>query len=619
MAFEATQLEPEPHQPGGGNPPGEAEEEEVVHETQGQDVQVPLTTHEEGIEEVYTPATKPRAKRRTKSPPKQRTTRQPKKSRMDDSFVEPPTVDDLEREEDAEGYPGVVYALYQCGLHKQHEMNGIISHTGVRSMYLLTILTKDNIEAACKSLESLPQDAGKCWIGQIQRNLILGLIRWAKIRYNTGKSLRADSFTRHDAMRMWDEILSEEIGTSDNTKVDMPTKFNPQKWPKEKERIVNFLSGQPARLDGASSLRYLTRKDLSQDEIDELSGIERREYLLQFKGRKFTQDNAMMYRHLKALFINTDHYAWIKEFDSTQDGRKAWLSICRHFDSDSAADRRLKQCEDVLKHLEYRNEVGNCPWEKFVTTLKDCFETLAEFEGEKTDKQKVKMMCERISHKAHRQVLTQCEIVLTNDDTKNDFEKAADSIGNRVVPRYAYDRQRISSVQRGRGDGRGGRGRGRGGRHGRGNGRGRDRGGRGRGNRDRDNNYGRNNRTSEWNLQTTVVDGVNVSDPNTNFTDEQYHTLYTAGYLPILRQRRSRNASSVDTRNIENRITDRIVAAIHQAQQHSTNNTSNQQNAPTAQPPLLLPPPPAVPEGQPTNGNQFGSHAYQQQQSRRGN
>ena len=239
--------------------------------------------------------------------------------------------------------------------------------------------------------------------------------------------------------------------------------------------------------------------------------------------------------------------------------------------------------------------------------------------------EKVDKLLEGIDQGAPQMIHNAKTVIRLDDNMKNDFtlacNKLSEFISKETIPSTSnrVGGNRTISAYRGRGAPRGGR-----------NPR-----GRGRGRTQRHNS--RLNTCPRYlspaqllarfpnanpNDTRTTINGVNVQDPNTEFTDDQYRTLVAANYVPtlkyrraVLRQQQRGSSSGVASLRTQNESLTRrlaVVEGIMNAQQSNETPTNAADETITVDSHSTRPN--SAPNGtrpnSASNGTQFGSGAY---------
>ena len=260
------------------------------------------------------------------------------------------------------------------------------------------------------------------------------------------------------------------------------------------------------------------------------------------RGTRYQSDNKTVYRKLKLALLDTEGWVWIQQFDATENGRSAWLSLLAHYDGPGEREKRIATAKGTLKTLYYRNERGNVNFEKYSSRMFDAFTILEENGIVYQPFEKVDKLLEGIDQGAPQMIHNAKTVIRLDDNMKNDFtlacNKLSEFISKETIPSTStrIGGGRNISSYREQGPPRSGRAQ-----------RGR---GRGRGQRyhSRLNSRPRYQNSPQLlqkysganpNDTRTTVNGVDVRDANTEFTQEQYQTLLNAAYVSTLKYRRA--------------------------------------------------------------------------------
>ena len=271
---------------------------------------------------------------------------------------------------------------------------------------------------------------------------------------------------------------------------------------------------------------------------DATSDIERRTYERSLAGLDYEEDNERLYNMLvKWTCDNSTAYAYIKPFESTKDGRGAWLALLGQVEGHAANNKRLVAVTLELSQnfngggLCYSGETSGHTWDRYAALLAMAYVIMEKLrQGTVTHPAtKVQRLLDGILCQNQLYIELGKNYISTN--LMNDYDGAVSHMATQVAlayPAVRSNNRRSRDVKEYNSD-RGGRGgRGRGGRGGRYYGRGGRGGGRGRGGRGRGGN--RNN-----------INGVDIRDPTRNFTDDEFNRLGHEGRSLVARLRRERN------------------------------------------------------------------------------
>jgi hypothetical protein len=366
-------------------------------------------------------------------------------------------------------------------------------------------------------------------------------------------------------------------------------KFDPDDFDAHEDAFLNLLAQSFGVLK--EPLRYIVCSDTIPDAF--VSSEEQRMYQFPLTGGSFELDNQMVYRKLKAFLIDSPGWAWIEPHDTAENGRAAFLAWTAHYNGEGELSKHTAIAKSKLETLHYRNE-RSMSFERCTEIMTKCFNTLhKDVDQRYSDRQKVEKLLKAI--RCQDQELLAAKVVI-DQQYPRDFIAACGYFSQQVArvhgPAQLEYRQQ-KSKKRGiysvdsRAP-RGGRSRGR-------------FGGRGGGNRNR--SGGRNNRG------THMINGVDVSDPNRNFTASEWEALGpNGGRNTVIQMReratgrggrdgrgRGRGRARGDSERIA--ALERIVAAAH------VENTTSQEEDPNANANV-------VPDRGGRNGRGFGRGAY---------
>ena len=371
--------------------------------------------------------------------------------------------------------------------------------------------------------------------------------------------------------------LEKDAHEADEDTSVQPIKFKPVKWISWKHQLTNYLS-QLKSLMHKLPLSYVIRSRTQPADVTDMDKEDQRFWTVRLSGDRFQKDNKKVWGILKSLLLDTDGWTWIEDHENN--GRAAYQALSDHYDGPGQTEKRVAEARGILKQLHYKNERNQVNFEVYITCLKECFTILEDNgHGYQHDGDKVDIMLEKIDNDAPLAVQTAIINIRMNQDLQQDFVGASNklseviakslSISTAATGPRGYQGRRVSEVRGGRG-----RGRGRFGGRGRGRGRGYSQGRQG----------GRGAPHASFPPNTTSVSGVDVTDPTRNFNREEYSKLIDAGYVPTLKERRREYYRTHPRANISAATT-----------------TSTNSNSATND---------NVDDGPPSNGNRFGSGAY---------
>ena len=67
---------------------------------------------------------------------------------------------------------------------------------------------------------------------------------------------------------------------------------------------------------------------------------------------------------------------WIQQYNATENGHEAWLSLLAHYDGPGEKEKRIATAKGTLRTLYYRNEKGSMNFEKYSSKMFDALPSL---------------------------------------------------------------------------------------------------------------------------------------------------------------------------------------------------------------------------------------------------
>ena len=411
--------------------------------------------------------------------------------------------------------------LMTIGITNQNICTNIIEREGFTELAdLATLVTDRDVDEMAKRMAARTQNEGRVFLGTVTVQRMKTLVWWVNDQLKRGIDLQAVNFTPEVMKRSAQEkIVRAELADTEPTITDLG-KFDPDDFDTYEDAFLNLLGQTFGVLK--EPLRYVVRPTLVPEEF--ANNQEERMYQLPLEGDAFDADNHSVYRKLKAFLINSPGWAWIEPHDTAEDGRAAFKAWTDHYNGEGELSKRTAIAKTKLDQVHYRNE-RSLPFEKCIEIMTKCFNTLHKDPDERySDRRKVEKLLKMIKCQDTELLAAKS---LIDERFSRDYIGAC-SFFSKQVARVHGPAQLEYKQSRGKKRGvyavdsrsqRGGRGRGRQANRGRGRGRG-GRGGRG-------------------NTGTTIINGIDVSDPNRSFTPQEWNTLGSGRSL-VLQMRENR-------------------------------------------------------------------------------
>ena len=404
--------------------------------------------------------------------------------------------------------------LTVCGVADAVARERMIQHEGFTSLADLGEMDNDtDVSDMAKRMASRTVAEGRVNLGTVQIKKIQALIWWVRDRQKRGLALAAEDFDAEALESAKNSKRVEREREDADTSVKDLDKFDPDDFDIHEDAFLNLL----ASTTGAQKepLRYVVRSEVPPAEfVDE---NERRMYQIQAVGVAFEEDNRKVYRLLKSFLINTPGWAWIEQFNPTENGQLAFRAWTAHYNGQGELSKRTSLAKARIKSLHYKNE-HSMSFEKYTELLTKAFITLEKDPDEAfSERQKVNKLLEGIQSSDVE--LQSCKAVITSQHAA-DFAGACAYFSQQVsrihggaqLEQQKYKKRRISQVSTTQGGRFGGR-----------------RGGRGRFGSRTGSGRGRFGGRAGGRGFANTINGVDVSDPTRGFSDDEWERLRLNG------------------------------------------------------------------------------------------
>ena len=390
------------------------------------------------------------------------------------------------------------FVLLLCGIANQQDRDRLIEFEGLGGLDEFGDYTDDEIADMAKRNETRTPANTRVHFGIARIKKMKAVAFWVRKQRREGIPVDVTNLTAAVIAHTIMEKTLSPSGSKKDEKMFEPEKFEPKRykqWSRSMENYLDSILGQ-----SGVPLSYVTRaEDVNPDDAE--TEYQRVIWSAPHDGMAFQNDNRQVYRMYKHAMIGTEGWTW---FNQTPDGegRAAHIYLTEHYLGTAETGRRAAEAEAQLLRLHYKNE-ASFPFEKYITRLHECFEALEDNQQGLIDAQKVKKMLENVSS-------TNMEIIslktVIRERYPNDFAQASTHMAGQIalIAPAAHselrNKRRIAAVDtNGRGFGRGGRGRGR---------------------------------------RTTMLNGVDVSNPTRSFTPDEWAKLQEGNHLRYIQELR---------------------------------------------------------------------------------
>ena len=372
--------------------------------------------------------------------------------------------------------------------------------------------------------------AGGVRLGVTHKRKIEALIWWVRNRIRQQQPIGVADWTDIALNRAIVEMDLEEEGKSgDDSKAVNPGKI--ELGLEYFDWILGFENFLSAKMGIQGKLDYVIRRDKPAGwdvEVDATNDNERRVYRTRLTGVEFDTDNETVWHLLKDAVLTTDAWTHIETYEGTNNGRGAMVSLRDFYEGVGEASKRKTLAEAEISNLHYKSE-HLYSFARFATKMKRAYTVLERHGYVFTDEQKVSKLHEKcgVTNSSAFDIAKRFMM----DHYRNDFDGAITYMTRKfteIFPNAIVDGGRKGRNKRTIREANTSRGRGRFGRRGSRS----QRGGRGNGNRGRhEDQPGR----PAW------FNGVDVSNVQRNFTQDEMDRLGPPGQRYIFEQRENLN------------------------------------------------------------------------------
>jgi hypothetical protein len=413
--------------------------------------------------------------------------------------VEPPVIAP-EEEPPVDLLAQVHQAFTVCGIVQDIDRVRIIVFEGINSITFLGNLTDDEIEKMAVRLAKRTPANTRVFLGMGQIKRLKTLAYWIRKMRREGQAIDIDNLDEAQLDSVADEVALT-TPTKPDEKLFYPLAFDSTKYVSWSRSFANYLDSRIGKAN--VSLSYIIRP-VDADPEQAVDEYQRVLWMTPHHGPAFEDDNRQVYRIYKDLIVGTDGWAWFS-MAPEGNGRAAHRFLQQHYLGDDANARRAVQSKAYLERLHYKNE-ATFAFKEYVTRLHECFEALEDNNQGLIDAHKVDKLLAGVQSN-NVEVMSLKTYIRAQH--ANDFNAAATHMAKQIVAIYPAAHQQDPRVKRRMAAiDTGARGRGR---------------------------FGTNNRNGGG---RNMINGVDVSNPNRNFTNEEWNKLRDSGMMAWIVARR---------------------------------------------------------------------------------
>jgi len=330
-------------------------------------------------------------------------------------------------------------SLENCDL-SDAQINAI-RDKGYLSLNDFALNTYQDITNFAKRVQALPVDCGHVRFGQVHIIKLKGFLYWLKDRLRRGLLLDLDDggFGKEQLTRCVAKYKSKVEKKEDDLKAKVPDKFQPHSlrgWNTFTRKLHKHLS----------SIKGVTRVPLvyviQKDPLDPnaAASMDPKHILIAqapLHGMAYIKDRQKVYSIISDAISSTNGWTWIRDVKD-EDGRAAMLKLHDHYDGAGSRTQRVQDAKERLKTCHYRSEMS-FTFDKYVSSLKDCFDMLQEDERLITERDKIDYLLDGIRC---TQLTSAISHISMNPNLRLTFEEAANTMQREVHRIFPFSNPR---------------------------------------------------------------------------------------------------------------------------------------------------------------------------------
>lgn len=286
-------------------------------------------------------------------------------------------------------------ALQHCGFNAQTRQ--YLIQQGFDSPDALLLASESDLDTIARAISRTPpRGMAQVAMPFIALKHLKGLRFWADERKRTGFDADPVNFNEDD-VTVFTAKCQEYQDQKEASKEEDASKPDGLKklvnWALWNESFQNYLR---QILSAAKiPLVYLTRdeRDNPDEEVNPETFENPTEYLIEatiFSGRHYNLDNPRFYRELKSFTVNGEGWPYIKKFERSQDGRKAYLALKTQCEGTASKITRKNRAYASIANATYTGSRRQFKFQDYINThqtahneILDCDPTEAVPESKK--------------------------------------------------------------------------------------------------------------------------------------------------------------------------------------------------------------------------------------------
>jgi len=141
----------------------------------------------------------------------------------------------------------------------------------------------------------------------------------------------------------------------------------------------------------------------------------------------YIEDHQRVYSIISNAMSGSDGWTWIRDVKD-KDGRMAMLKLQDHYNGAGSCTRHVQDTKECLKTCHYKSEMS-FSFDKYVSSLKDCFDTLQVDNHPITEHDKIDYLLDGIHC---TQLASAISNISMNPNLRMTFEEAANTLQREV-------------------------------------------------------------------------------------------------------------------------------------------------------------------------------------------
>jgi hypothetical protein len=356
------------------------------------------------------------------------------------------------------------------------EAIGAMNQNRVTSTASLIGMNKDDVEQLMKIIRG-GQGAPTIPVPFMAQRRFTIFCYWINRRNRLGEPIAPNLFTDQSNIS-YGRLMTQEDKDEETVGVKAPSEFKTgQKWKSFKEGCIAFFNTNLGM--DCVPFSYVIRPDAQPGDPAAMYPNEHARLIAitPHQGLEYDTDNGRVFDHLKSWTLNGPVWTWIRSYNSTRDGRAAWMALLDHYEGDAQRDRVKDAAYAAITQARYHGDRKRFSFETYITIHQDAYEDLEQYGQVVSADKRVRDLLQGIKDPKANAAK---ETILANNHLWNDFLAAVTHLATSLQLQGSIsdsNTKNVSGAQTARGQGgRQGRGRGRGQGNAQGHGRGRGRG-----------------------------------------------------------------------------------------------------------------------------------------------